>query len=146
MEQNINEKAVWQRVSAAAENPRDPVGDVMLRAIDEGKVLYGQLQNLSSGKGIFPELMKRQREEVQTLRGIYTMLWGNHSWKDPKKELPEGNTYREKLRHLLQRQEAHLETLAMLKGRLRGYPEKALETLLSRGTECYLLLIREYGK
>lgn len=141
---NIDEKAVWQRVTAASGGETAFPGSLD-RAMAEGTALLGAISALSTGKSPYPELLRGQREALRTLRGLGRNL-GAEGNADGKRSPFRSRTYRERLRELLEGQERFTQTLLELEQQLSGFSAGAVAAEAEASERRWRLLLMELGK
>lgn len=139
----IDEKAVWQRVTAASEKRCDPLGE----ALEEARVLLRAVSALSAGREPWTELLRSQRKTLRALRGLGRLL-GTENEETPvgKKSPLPGKSYREKLCWLLERQEQQARGLEALAGGLGDPAARVVRQEVERAWERWRLLLEELGR
>lgn len=138
----IDEKAVWQRVSAASEPRCDPLGD----ALEEARTLLRASTGLSTGKEPWPELLASQRKMIRALRGLGRLLGREEQALPAKKSPLPGKSFREKLLFLLERQEQQARALEVLEGTLGEPAARIARQEAQEAWHRWRLLLLELGR
>lgn len=139
---HIDEKAVWQRVTAASEgDPGDPLG----QAMEEARALLEAISALSTGKDPWPELLRSQRRTLRALRGLGRLL-GREEEKSKKNLRLSGKTFRGKLMELISRQEHQARSLENLSACLGAPGARVAQQEARRAWERWLLMLMELGR
>lgn len=138
----IDEKAVWQRVTAAGEGGREPLQE----AIREAAELLAATAALSTGKGPWPELLGSQKSTLRGLRGLARRLgWQVLEGRGKGRSLP-GKSYRERLVSLVNNQERQARTLEALATTLGDPACRLLEGEAREAWDRWRRLLQELGR
>lgn len=153
MKREIDEAAVWQRVTAAAKDPgtaRDmettPLNLELMEALRGGKALAQQYRLLSrSGKSGYKALFDGQKEENQQLLG----LWALQAGKAPVVSTapsPMHKSYLHQIRWLLEAQNQQQRRLVTLSGRLSENQASLVSHLAQQAGKRWCWLLGELGR
>lgn len=144
----IDEAAVWQRVTAARVEPQpeDITKQPLLAAIQTGKQLenaYGTL--FRSGKQQWKSLLRTQQQENRQLRGLYVLHFGGPP--PAQGTAPsQRRSYEAQIRHLLQLEQQQQDALSSLAGQFSGLPQQLLILLGQQAAQRWQVLLGELGR
>lgn len=151
MKPEIDEAAVWQRVTAAAQEP-PPVQPssssegALLLALEAGKILGESYVALyRSGNSGYQALYQAQRQELLQLRGLFALHYGRNP-AVPQKSPPTHSAYVQKIHWLLETQGQQQQRLASLSGCFSAPSSVLLSLLAERTITRWAWLLGELGR
>lgn len=150
MKPEIDEAAVWQRVTAAREEPQpeqtSPMKGAMLTAIQTGTQLEKSYMALyRSGKKQFQHLLTAQRQENRQLRGLFVQLFDGTP-PAPIRENGGNRNCEALLRRSLILQQQQQEALVALAEQAAGLPRQLFGLLSEAAAQRWALLLEELGR
>lgn len=153
MKSEIDEAAVWQRVTAAAQEPTaspaqspSPSEAALLSALEAGKILgetYGSLYR--SGNTGYQALYQPQRQELLQLRGLWALHYRTNP-AIPQKFPPKHSSYVQKILWLLEAQGQQQQRLASLSGCFSAPSSDLLSLLAEKAGTRWAWLLGELGR
>lgn len=157
MERQVDEQAVWSRVTAAASacpgsdaQDRGPVGPRLLELQGKKRQAVRDYQRLAqrvsgSQRQLLQRMARENQQQVRRLGALYFFLTGAAA---PSPALPEQTrkeSYREGLRRLLQEEELSAARLDALAERTQGEVRALLAALAEEDRKRWRLLLPLLG-